>query len=113
MPPSVASAVEHAWKQDDVDRDIFPFAQATNFRGRDKELSELTSGTLKLKASYQFVDENRGWGFIKKASVSASIDMLTVDYHDFSDLRFNAPIGDEPLYSLDANVIQVFVSFWY
>jgi len=94
-------------------RDIFPRSEATNFRGRDKELSPLTSYTLKLKASYKFIDENKGWGFLKKGTVNASIDMLTVDYDDFSDLRVAAPIGSEPLYTLDANVIQFFVSFWY
>ncbi len=94
-------------------RDIFSRSEATNFRGRDKELSALTSYTLKLKASYKFIDENRGWNFIKKATLNASIDMLTVDYHEFSDLRVPANIGEEPLYSLDANVIQLFVSFWY
>ncbi len=94
-------------------RDLFPRSQATNFRGRDKELSELTSYTLRLKASYQFIDENKGWSIFKKASISASIDMMTIDYHDFSDLRAGAPIGSEPLYSLDANVFQIFVSFWY
>ena len=95
-------------------RDVFPRAQATNFRGRDKELSALTSQTLRLKASYQFIDENRGWGVFKKASVSASIDMLHVDYEEFRDLRFvGGVVGEEPLYELDANVIQFFVSFWY
>lgn len=94
-------------------RDIFPRSQATNFRGRDKELSALTSYTLHLKASYKFIDENKGWNFIKKATVSASIDMLTVDYHEFTDLRVQANVGEEPLYALDANVIQFFVSFWY
>ena len=94
-------------------RDLFPRSQATNFRGRDKELSELTSYSLKLKASYQFVDENKGWSFVKKATVTASLDMLSIDYHDFSDLRSGAPIGSEPLYQLDANVFQIFVSFWY
>ena len=95
-------------------RDVFPRAQATNFRGRDKELSALTSQTLRLKASYQFIDENRGWGVFKKASVSGSIDMLRVDYEEFRDLRFvGGVVGEEPLYALDANVIQFFVSFWY
>lgn len=95
-------------------QDVFPRAQATNFRGRDKELSALTSATLRLKASYQFIDENRGWGVFKKASISASIDMLTVDYEQFRDLRFTGGVvGDEPLYALDANIFQVFVSFWY
>ncbi len=94
-------------------RDIFPRAQATNFRGRDKELSPLTSMTLQLKGSYKFIDENKGWGIFKKGTVSASIDMLTVDYHEFTNLTAGAPVGAEPLYSLDANVIQFFVSLWY
>ena len=94
-------------------RDIFPREQATNFRGRDKELSPLTSQTLKLQASYQFIDEDRGWGAIKKASVTGSINMLGVEYHDFSDIRFGAPVGQEPLYELEANIVQIFVSFWY
>lgn len=93
--------------------DLFPRSEATNFRGRDKELSPLTSYTLRAKLAYAFLDENRGWGFFKKGSVTASIDMLSVDYHDFSDLRAGALIGEEPLYSLDAAVFQVFVSFWY
>ncbi len=95
-------------------QDVFPRAQATNFRGRDKEISALTSQTLRLKASYQFIHENRGWGVFKKGSISASIDMLSVDYEEFRDLRFvGGVVGAEPLYALDANVIQVFVSFWY
>ncbi len=93
--------------------DLFPRAEATNFRGRDKELSPLTSYTLKLKAAYKFLHENRGWGFLKKGSVTASVDMLHVDYDDFSDLTAQALIGEEPLYQLDANVIQLYVSFWY
>lgn len=93
--------------------DLFPRAQATNFRGRDKELSPLTSYTFKLKAAYTFLDEGQGWGFLKKGSVTASVDMLQVDYDAFSDLTANAVIGEEPLYSLDANVFQLFFSFWY
>ena len=94
-------------------RDIFPRSQATNFRGRDKELSALTSYTLKAKVSYKFIDENRGYGFLKKGTVTASLDYLTVDYADFRDISTGAPLGEEPLYSLDAAVIQVYVSFWY
>lgn len=93
--------------------DLFPRAQATNFRGRDKELSPLTSYTFKLKASYNFLREDQSWGFLKKGSVTASLDRLSVDYHDFSDLTALALIGEEPLYSLDANVYQLFFSFWY
>ena len=93
--------------------DLFPRSEATNFRGRDKELSPLTSYTFRLKASYAFLNESQSRGFLKKGSVTASIDMLSVDYHDFSDLTANAVIGEEPLYALDANVIQLFFSFWY
>ncbi len=94
--------------------DLFSRSEATNFRARDKELSSLQSYTFKLKASYEFLnDDGNDWGFIKKGKVTASIDLLHVDYDDFSDLRALAPIGTEPLYQLDADVFQVFVSFWY
>lgn len=94
-------------------RDLFPRSGATNFRGRDKELSPLTSYTFRLKASYAFLNENETWGFLKKGTVTASIDMLRVEYHDFSDLTALAAIGAEPLYSLDANIFQLYFSFWY
>ena len=96
-------------------RDVFSRSQATNFRGRDKELSPLTSYTLKLQAAYEFLsDDGRDtWGFIKRAKVTVSLNMLSVDYHDFSDLSVGEVLGSEPLYQLDANVIQVFFSFFY
>ena len=93
--------------------DLFPRPEATNFRGRDKELSPLTSYTYRLKASYAFLNDGESWGFIKKGTVTASVDILRVDYHDFSDLTALAPIGAEPLYSLDANIFQLYFSFWY
>ena len=94
--------------------DIFDGPEATNFRGRDKELSPLLSTTFQLKASYEFLnDDGNSWGFLKKGKVTASIDKLHVDYDDFSDLRAGAPVGQEPLYFLDANIYQVFFTFWY
>jgi hypothetical protein len=93
--------------------DIFPREQATNFRGRDKELSALTSSTIKLAVSYEFIGGAEGWRFIKKASVNASIDILNVDYHEFKDLSTGAGFPSEPLYTLEANVFQLFFSFWY
>ncbi len=93
--------------------DLFPRSQATNFRGRDKELSPLNSHTFKIAASYQFLGDSNAWGFIKKGTVNASLNVLSIDYDEFSDLRDPAPIGEEPLYHLDADVIQLFFSFWY
>jgi len=106
--------VKYRWhNQDGADfyRDIFARSEATNFRGRDKELSALTSNSLRLKVSYSFLKD--GWNFVDKGTVNFSIDMLSVDYDEFSDLTTGAVLGSEPLYTLDANVIQFFVSFWY
>lgn len=95
-------------------RDIFSRSEATNFRGRDKETSPLTSYAFNVKAAYEFLnDDGNDWGFIKRAKVTASLDLLHVDYHDFSDLSANAVLGEEPLYKLDANVFQLYFSFFY
>lgn len=93
--------------------DLFPRSQATNFRGRDKELSPLTSHTFGISGSYEFIREPEGWNFIKKGSFHVSYDFLNVDYHDFSDISAGQPLGQEPLYVLEADIIQVFFSFWY
>jgi nuclear transport factor 2 (NTF2) superfamily protein len=96
-------------------RDIFARSEETNFRGRDKELSPLTSNTISLQAAYEFIsdDGDAAWGFIKRAKVTASLSLLSVDYHDFSDLTAQAPVGQEPLYSLDADIFQLYVSLFY
>jgi hypothetical protein len=91
--------------------DLFPRAEATNFRGRDKELSPLTSQTLKLSATYEFLDD--GWSFLDRGSVTAAVDLLSVEYDEFRDIRGSEPVGTEPLYQLDAYVFQLFFSFWY
>jgi len=92
-------------------RDIFSRSQATNFRGRDKELSPLTSSTIKFSATYNFLGD--GWNFVEKGSVTFSYDHLMVDYEEFSDISTGAPLGSEPLYALDANILQIYFSFWY
>ena len=94
--------------------DLFSRSEATNFRGRDKELSPLQSYTFKLQAAYEFLsDDGNDWGFLKKGKVTASLNMLHVDYDDFSDLTALQPIGSEPLYQLDADIFQIFFSFFY
>jgi hypothetical protein len=94
--------------------DLFSRSEATNFRGRDKELSPLQSYTYKLKASYEFLnDDGNTWGILKKGTANISYSALTVDYHEFSDISAGALLGEEPLYQLDADIFQVFVSFWY
>jgi hypothetical protein len=92
-------------------RDLFSRSEATNFRGRDKELSPLTSQTVKFAASYEFLKD--GWNFIDRGSVTFSIDLLTVDYHEFRDLTADALVGGEPFYALDADIVQLYFSVWY
>jgi hypothetical protein len=93
--------------------DLFPRSEATNFRGRDKELSPLQSYTFRGKVSYDFIDTNKGWGIFKRGTLNFSLDHLIVDYDEFRDISQGFPVGEEPLYQLKANVYQVFVSFWY
>jgi len=92
-------------------RDIFPRSEATNFRGRDKELSPLTSQTFKFSVAYEIF--SNGMGFLDKGTVNISFDHIMIDYNEFRDISTGAALGDEPLYHLDANVIQLFFSFWY
>ena len=92
-------------------RDLFARSEATNFRGRDKELSPLTSHTFKLGVAYEFLSD--GWNFIDRGTVNLCVDHLVIDYDEFRDISGGAAVGEEPFYSLDANVIQLFVSFWY
>jgi len=92
-------------------QDLFPRSEATNFRGRDKELSPLNSQTVKLFASYEFL--SHGWSFVERGTINFSASFLSIEYDEFRDLRGSEPVGEEPLYQLDANVFQFFVSFWY
>lgn len=92
-------------------RDIFSRSEATNFRGRDKELSPLTSQTLKFSVAYEFFSNRMG--FLDKGTINFSFDRLMIDYSEFRDISKGAVLGDEPLYHLDANIMQLFVSFWY
>lgn len=92
-------------------RDIFSRSEATNFRGRDKELSALTSNTFKMQATYEFLGD--GWNFVDRGSVTLSYDFLTIDYEEFRDLRIGGTVGEEPFFQMDSNIIQLFFSFWY
>jgi len=95
--------------------DLFPFANSQNFMARDKETSPLSSDTIAIGAAYDFPV---GWAsWLKKGTANLHITRMMVDYGQFRDLR-NFPQGSpnpgtEPLYALDANVVQFYVSFWF
>jgi nuclear transport factor 2 (NTF2) superfamily protein len=100
------------YTQDQADffSDLFARSEATNFRARDKELSKFNSQTFRLQASYELVKE---WSFVKKGTVNFVYDQLGIDYDNFRDISTGAPVGQEPLYTLDAGIYQLFVSFWF
>lgn len=109
-------AKARAYSQDKAEffGDLFPYADFANFVARDKELSTFDSTTIRLGVTYDIMES--GWRFIEKGTVSFIWDHMLFDYHDFRDLRDEvadgfAP-GEEPFYEFDADVIQIFVSFW-
>ncbi len=95
----------------DFYNDLFPFAGSQNFLARDKELSSFTAITSGIGVSYEF--GKGGWGFIDKGSVNFSLNHIEFEYDDFRNVLAGGAPGAEPLYTLDADVVQFFVSLWY
>ena len=92
--------------------DLFPFFNAQNFLARDRELSTFKSTTLGLTATWQFNIARLRW--MDKGTLNFSWDRLHFNYDDFRDVRVIAITpGTEPLYTLDANVMQFFISVWF
>jgi hypothetical protein len=92
--------------------DLFPNPQFQNFIARDKELSTFSSSTVRFGVSYDIL--RSGWRFLERGSINFSYDYIEFEYEDFRDLTQPTPLpGEEPLYSFGADVIQLFVSFWF
>lgn len=106
----------------DFYQDIFPRAGFANFMARDKELATYNAFTLGLSATYEFKIERFPW--LSKGSLNLRYDHMTVNYDDFRDARFSigrfgippdepfAP-GTEPLYTLEADIFQFYVSAYF
>lgn len=94
--------------------DLFPYRDAQNFLARDKELSPFSSTTLGLGVTYKVPAGVIPW--FEKSTVNLYWDKFDIDYDDFRDASV-APTdfaaGDEPLYSLQADVIRFYLSFWF
>ena len=102
-----------AYSQDRAEffSDLFPFSNAQNFMARDKELSTFTSTTFRIGISFDIMES--GWRFVERGSVNFVYDHILFDYEDFRDLtQSNGVAGTEPFYEFDADVLQIFVSFW-
>ncbi len=94
--------------------DLFPYVDAQNYLARDKELSPFSSNTFGLGVTYKIPAGLVPW--FDKSTANFYWDRFDIDYDDFRDLRVSpeefAP-GEEPLYSLQANVFRVYLSFWF
>jgi hypothetical protein len=92
--------------------DLFPFFNSQNFLARDRELATFRSTSFGGTATWQFQVPRATW--ISKGTLNLSYDRLQFKYDDFRDVRVQVRTpGTEPLYVLDANVMQFFISIWF
>jgi len=92
--------------------DLFQFENAQNFETRDRELAQFHSITLGAGASWEF---HPAWArFIERGTFNANVQRILIDYDDFRNNLVLTPLPqDEPLYKLNATVMQFFISLWY
>lgn len=94
--------------------DLFPYRDAQNYLARDKELSPFSSNTFGLGVTYKIPEGLVPW--FDKSTANFYWDRFDIDYDDFRDLRVSPEdyaAGEEPLYSLQANVFRLYLSFWF
>lgn len=92
--------------------DLFPRRDYANFLARDKELSTFQSYTLGVGAAYDFTVASLPW--IERGQANFRYNFMKIEYDDFRNVLADgfAP-GAEPLYTLDADIIQIFLSIWF
>lgn len=94
--------------------DLFPYRDAQNFLARDKELSPFSSTTIGVGVTYKIPPGFIPW--FDKSTANLYWDHFNIDYDDFRDARVSPEefaAGNEPLYSLQADVIRLYFSFWF
>lgn len=97
--------------------DLYPFQDAQNFLARDKELSPFSSDSFGMGVTYTMP-----WHipFAEKSTLNFYWDHISIKYDDFRDYANFAKRkdaiykpGEEPLYSLDADVLRIYLSVWF
>ena len=100
--------------------DLFPFADPQNFYGRDKELSPFSSTVIGLGVTYKLPKGAIPW--FEKSTVNLFWDHFDIQYDDFRNELLSRTVdgqpgpfavGNEPMYDLQADVIRLYLSFWY
>jgi len=93
--------------------DLFPRANYQNFMARDRELAAFHSIAIGLGGEWDF---DFPW-IRKKSSLNLHYNHLLINYSDFRDALLAGDgtytAGNEPLYKLNANVLQLFWSLWF
>jgi hypothetical protein len=84
---------------------------------RDRELAAFQSYTVGAGMSYQFAAIPLA-PWISKSSLNLRLDHLLIDYSDYRNALLIDPAagikpGEEPLYKLNANILQLFFSIWF
>ena len=106
----------------DFYEDIFPRADYANFMARDKELATYDAITAGVTATYEFKIDRFPW--LAKGALNLRYDYMQVNYDDFRDARYSLGIygvppddplqpGTEPLYKLEANILQFYISAFF
>jgi len=96
--------------------DLFPRADFQNFEARDRELAAFNSISAGIGASYEFAIPRLPW--INRSTANIRIDHLYINYKDYRNALLIDPTagikpGEEPLYKLNANIVQAFVSIFF
>ncbi len=96
--------------------DLFNSANQQNFMSRNRELSSFDSLTFGAGASYEFHIPHAPW--LSRSTANFRIDHFMFDYKDYRDALLIDPAkkvfaGTEPLYTVQLNVMQLFLSVWY
>jgi hypothetical protein len=97
--------------------DLYPYANYANFMARDRELAAFHDVTLGVGAAYSFTVPGVSW--IQKSSATVRYNRLMINYLDYRNAlysKYNPGViraGDEPLYTLDASILQIYFSFWF
>lgn len=95
--------------------DLFAFAGEYRFEARDQDLAAQDNYTLGLKVTYAWLPN--GWHFFKRSTVTADVSRIQFNYLDFRNIKYYGlpqyQPGDEPLYKFDAQVYQLFMSFFF
>jgi hypothetical protein len=91
--------------------DLFAYQDAQNYLARDKELSDFDDITYGLGVTYLLP---KSWSFSDwRSEASIQWDYIAFSYNNFRDPTADAPVGEEPLYGFNANVIRVFFSLYF